>query len=41
MRREFDRKIKKLADTANTDFTAEVAATFLDTIPGGTVAPIA
>ena len=33
--REHDGELKRDADTANSDFTSEKAATYLDTIPGG------
>jgi phi13 family phage major tail protein len=35
--REHDGELKRDADTANPDFTSEKAATYLDTIPGGTL----
>lgn len=35
--REFDGKLKDSADTANASFTAEKAATYLDTVPGATL----
>jgi len=37
---EFTGDIKKDGDTANTDFTAEMAAAFLNTIPGGSLATV-
>lgn len=35
--RSFDNKLKDYADTANASFTAEKAATYLDTVPGATL----
>lgn len=37
MPREFDEKIKEFGDTANSDFTSEMADEFLNKIPGGTL----
>lgn len=35
--RIFDKKIKDFGDTANADFTAIMAAAYLDSVPGGTL----
>ena len=35
--RVFDKKIRDYGDTANADFTPEIATAYLDTVPGGTL----